>query len=131
MMSKTLFEEKTTTKRNKMLDEFGKAKVVFHLPIWGVFHREPSFVPPNNPAPLLPRSLRSPDRWAAPPDRVRRSDMSTVELRIRHSRLLRLAPTGKFVSSNVQITRLAIEKAEVTQGRRPTRVILCRYRFYD
>lgn len=49
MVSKTLLEEKATNKRNKMLDEFGKAKVVFQLPLWGVFHREPSFVPQTTP----------------------------------------------------------------------------------
>lgn len=49
MVSKTLLEEKATNKRNKMLDEFGKAKVVFQLPLWGVLHREPSFVPQTTP----------------------------------------------------------------------------------
>lgn len=68
----------------------------------------------------LVSEVLGPDRWAAPPDRVRRSDMSMGGLSLRRGRLLRLAPTRRFVASNVQITRLASEKAEVTQGRRPT-----------
>lgn len=55
----------------------------------------------------LVSEVLGPDRWAAPPDRVRRSAMCTVGLSLRRGRLLRLAPTGNFAASNVQIARLA------------------------
>lgn len=70
---------------------------------------------PNDAALPLSHALRSPDRWAAPPDRVRRSDMPTIRLSLRRGCQITLAPTGKLVSANVQITRLTRKEAEVTQ----------------
>lgn len=46
----------------------------------------------------LVSGVLGPDRWVPPLDRVRRSDMSTVELRIRHGHLLGLAPTPVLAS---------------------------------
>lgn len=105
----------------------GAAGVVFGQTSGNVFGRsEPDFRLDDFEG--LVSEVLGPDRWTAPPDRVRRSDMSMVGLSFRRGRLLRLAPTRRFAASNVQITRPASEKAEVTQGRRPTP--LCRHRFY-
>lgn len=48
--------------------------------------------PSNGSAPSLPRALRSPELWAAPPDRVRLSDMSSLGLDLRRRRHGRTLP---------------------------------------
>lgn len=114
---------KDNNQRNKMLDEFGKAKVVFQLLLWVVFHRDPGFVPQTT----RPHCSRA-HQTAGRPLQIVFAAPTCLWSGSAPPRSPTQCPANReLAASNVQNARHVSEKAEVTPaGGRP----VCRHRFY-